>query len=327
MDVSKQANTTILINQEFDSFEQLAQLAQQWGADFRQLSHGLFEPRIFQATTGSILISNARFGCHVEQRGTTPPGMRTFAVPHEDCPDFSWFGQIVSHEDLLLFPAHREIESFTQPEFSVTTISIPENLLAEYFERNGIDKVSHIIHPEEMIKRTSRVNLHELRYLTRQLIGIVDTHQQLQEAGFAVLNDALGNQILLSIFNIMTDNYFPSHNSLQLSRNNNHKKLKRILDYIQSNDTGLPCLETLCQVAKISERTLQYLFQRELGMTSKAYIKGHKLSKAHKVLWYADPCDLQITDVANQLGFWHMGQFAADYRKQFGELPSDTLKH
>jgi AraC-like DNA-binding protein len=31
-----------------------------------------------------------------------------------------------------------------------------------------------------------------------------------------------------------------------------------------------------------------------------------------------------ITDVANEWGFWHMGQFAADYQSQFGELPSET---
>jgi AraC family ethanolamine operon transcriptional activator len=33
----------------------------------------------------------------------------------------------------------------------------------------------------------------------------------------------------------------------------------------------------------------------------------------------------RIADVANRWGFWHMGQFAADYRRQFGELPSETV--
>jgi len=33
-----------------------------------------------------------------------------------------------------------------------------------------------------------------------------------------------------------------------------------------------------------------------------------------------------VADVANRHGFWHMGQFAKDYRKTFGELPSETLK-
>jgi len=33
-----------------------------------------------------------------------------------------------------------------------------------------------------------------------------------------------------------------------------------------------------------------------------------------------------VTDVANSWGFWHMGQFAADFRRQFGELPSETVR-
>ena len=34
---------------------------------------------------------------------------------------------------------------------------------------------------------------------------------------------------------------------------------------------------------------------------------------------------MKVADVANEWGFWHMGGFAADYRKLFGELPSTTL--
>jgi len=36
---------------------------------------------------------------------------------------------------------------------------------------------------------------------------------------------------------------------------------------------------------------------------------------------------VKIADVANRWGFWHLGQFAADYRRQFCELPSETLAH
>jgi hypothetical protein len=34
-----------------------------------------------------------------------------------------------------------------------------------------------------------------------------------------------------------------------------------------------------------------------------------------------------ISDVALCCGFSHLGRFATDYRKAFGELPSDTLRH
>ena len=32
-----------------------------------------------------------------------------------------------------------------------------------------------------------------------------------------------------------------------------------------------------------------------------------------------------ISDAANAWGYWHLGQFAADFRNMFGELPSKTL--
>ncbi|RLD37204.1 MAG: AraC family transcriptional regulator, partial [Bacteroidetes bacterium] len=34
-----------------------------------------------------------------------------------------------------------------------------------------------------------------------------------------------------------------------------------------------------------------------------------------------------IANIARASGFWHMGQFYKDYKKFFGELPSDTLKN
>ena len=36
--------------------------------------------------------------------------------------------------------------------------------------------------------------------------------------------------------------------------------------------------------------------------------------------------DEPIAAIAARWGFWHMGQFSRDYKQQFGELPSVTLR-
>lgn len=84
-------------------------------------------------------------------------------------------------------------------------------------------------------------------------------------------------------------------------------------------------MQELCQAARVSERTLQYSFLEYFGVTPKTYLKAIRLNGVRKSLRRADPATTTVTEVAGQWGFWHMGQFAADYRKQFDELPSQTL--
>jgi len=37
-----------------------------------------------------------------------------------------------------------------------------------------------------------------------------------------------------------------------------------------------------------------------------------------------DQAQKKVADVANEWGFWHLGQLAKGYQNWFGELPSDT---
>ena len=74
MDIKPHSDTIILLDREFDSFEELSHLAIQWDADFSQLSAVQYKSSVFQAMIGSILVSSVSFGCNVEQRGSTPQG-------------------------------------------------------------------------------------------------------------------------------------------------------------------------------------------------------------------------------------------------------------
>ncbi|MCW8928888.1 MAG: helix-turn-helix domain-containing protein [Gammaproteobacteria bacterium] len=326
------ATFTPILNQEFNSFEELAYLTQKWNIDFRQLNNESFKSRIFQAKTNNMLISNARLGCHTEQRGSTPFGMRTFAVLDIDCPDFYWFGHTVTKNDLLIFPSHGEIACFTPTGFGVSTISLSNDLLGEFFEHNNFSDFEKIIGKDEIVLTTSPDHLNQLRFALNKIQKKLLIHNQpsvYKEQSFnsfTISND-IQNQILLSLLNILIG----SANKPQKFHSNSHQKsiktLETLIDYIDLNINESLKVSELCSIAKISERTLQYIFKREIGMTPKAYLKGQKLYQVHKTLWSATPSTVEIRDIANQFGFWHMGQFATDYFKLFGELPSATLKH
>jgi AraC-like DNA-binding protein len=101
---------------------------------------------------------------------------------------------------------------------------------------------------------------------------------------------------------------------------------ERIAQFIELNlKQELGC-EALARQANLSLRSLYLLFERNAQTTPKEYIRQRRLERIHGCL--SDPqCGVgNVTEVAMDYGFAHLGRFADSYRKQFGELPSQTLK-
>jgi AraC family ethanolamine operon transcriptional activator len=81
----------------------------------------------------------------------------------------------------------------------------------------------------------------------------------------------------------------------------------------------------LCREFEVSERTLHYAFQQAVSMSPMAYFRAKRLHQVRQRLKSMDPRATTIHEVANAWGFWHPGEFAAAYQRQFGELPSATV--
>ena len=56
-----------------------------------------------------------------------------------------------------------------------------------------------------------------------------------------------------------------------------------------------------------------------------AFIKQRRLDAAFLDLLSAKPDTTSVTQVAFSYGFSHVGKFAIEYRKAFGETPSTSL--
>ena len=97
-------------------------------------------------------------------------------------------------------------------------------------------------------------------------------------------------------------------------------------DYVLANRDRAVGVPELCERLHVSRRTLQYCFQDVLGMAPATYVRAIRLNGARRDLCNASRDCRSVQDVAAAWGFWHMSQFATDYRKLFGMRPSDTLK-
>lgn len=80
----------------------------------------------------------------------------------------------------------------------------------------------------------------------------------------------------------------------------------------------------LAHELNISIRTLEYAFNDIYGITPKRFLNIRRLNIARQMI-LRDP-QLTVTEHAINCGYWHMSQFAADYKALFGESPSGTLK-
>ncbi|MNM52621.1 helix-turn-helix domain-containing protein [Pseudomonas alkylphenolica] len=82
----------------------------------------------------------------------------------------------------------------------------------------------------------------------------------------------------------------------------------------------------LMTVARVSERTLYSLFERHAGLSPKGYVRQRKLERIHAALQDPASAVRNVTEIALDYGFLHLGRFAESYRQRFGELPSATFK-
>jgi len=98
-------------------------------------------------------------------------------------------------------------------------------------------------------------------------------------------------------------------------------------DYILAHRDRPVAIPELCRQFHVSRRTLQYCFEETLGMTPMSYLRAIRLNGARRDLcaMSARPSKT-VQSVAADWGFWHLSQFATDYRKLFGKRPSEALR-
>ena len=101
--------------------------------------------------------------------------------------------------------------------------------------------------------------------------------------------------------------------------------LKRAIDYIRGHVNRNMSIADLVAHCDVPERTLRKHFRAFIAVSPLTFWRQLRLAAARAYLQEGSN-DTSITEAAAQFGFGHFGRFAQDYRRHFGEPPSETLR-
>jgi transcriptional regulator GlxA family with amidase domain len=103
--------------------------------------------------------------------------------------------------------------------------------------------------------------------------------------------------------------------------------LQRAIEYLRSTNTGWVTVTDLCSAARVTQRTLEYAFRENFGISPLRFVHLRRYHLTRKDLLAADAEKASVSEIAMSNGFYHLGRFAVHYKKLFGESPSRTLRH
>ncbi|MCG8307222.1 MAG: helix-turn-helix domain-containing protein [Cytophagales bacterium] len=305
-------------NETFHTFDLFQETVYKWQLDFRLMSKNGFYSDRTSLITDKIIINLSYLHGKVVQYGLCPRGYRTFVVPASTNQNFYWLKRKVNGNQLLVFPENGTLDGVSFDGFQVFTISISNSHLEAMLEKLRYEQAKKILGKNEVAIRVSDVFVNSFTANARRLLhsGAANT---------IVYEEKLYNTLISELPIVLLKEF--ENNKVCLPRSKSRQRdraLSGAIDIIEAAQGVIVKVEDICERVGVSERTLEYAFKEKYSVSPKTFINGMMFNKVRKELRRG--ASHKISDVAAKYGFWHMGQFAADYRTWFGELPSDTIK-
>ena len=282
-----------------------------WDLSFRQLDSGPHSIPFYLLHTERVTVLRVSYNRGFHHYGCTPRGLVTVGIPETGIED--WFGR--PYHDEAILPLHQAsgMDLVSRPGFSAYSISIAEEFLWSAADRCQLpvpdclsDPASAAVIPDSTAVQNLRSAIRGLFLDNRVRFGSGEEESLAVELLLAGLGEAE-----------ISDKSSPRTRA---------QAIARTLEYIEQNRCEDVSVSEICAVTGTSWRTLDRAFLERFGLGPKAYLQRARLSGARTELSASKKGTLLVSDIANKWGFWHMGQFARDYRKLYGELPSETLE-
>lgn len=290
-----------------------------WDQTYEQLTPGRFEGFLCEALFAGIQLFRETTNQSVHELGAGRAGAYMFGVPVAIQGEGYFDGRPIGLDSIVVLRDRGNLDFRAPASMDLVGVSMPIDALRRYAldidERDVNDELLNISVASPVPERVHRLRA----FLLRALESVCAHPQKLQHP---VTRKALEQAVYRSIVDTFASDGEESVAVAGPSRS--HALVSRAQEYMREHVDGPLTIEDLCRELRVSRRTLQYGFREVLRLNPVGYLRALRLNGARRALRSGGQ-DATVQDVAARWGFWHLSHFASDYRRMFGELPSDTL--
>ena len=214
----------------------------------------------------------------------------------------------------------QSVEVVTPAGFEALFVRFPRAAVVTELEKilSREARTEVVFSPALRLKTAAGQRLSAICGELRRVLGTTDQHRVNESIAVRSLEDELIQILLLT----------QPHNYTRLL-NRGSKAGSRQLDdaqeYMRSNAHLPLSLGDICQAAGVNARTLQNSFRKKQGCTPMQFLRNIRMQEVRAALLNPTE-DTSVSREAARWGFLHFGRFSSEYRAQYGELPSETLR-
>jgi AraC family ethanolamine operon transcriptional activator len=284
-----------------------------WELEYRQLSAGSFRASNIGFTLGDSVVYEETFNRSVSVYGALRPGLLGFSVPNGVARRRGkWWGAKYTTCAITFATGDGEIDVAFTGGYRNFLILLPEEAFrAYYLDATGEDAVfldhgfPHLpMDPACYSRCFARL---------RKLISM--------PAGWNPPQDFVVSTMVETLSRGMQPTAGPSYRTAPRLRS---RVVREAIELWRDSHFELSIRE-LSHLVVVSQRTLEHAFRDRFDLSPYQYLKRCRLGLVREALRQADPDCSTVTDVAIRYGFYELGRFAGEYRRFFGEQPSETL--
>jgi AraC family ethanolamine operon transcriptional activator len=300
-----------------DIEEQAASL-REWNQVYEQMSPGRFVGGLYEVRFPGVQLFRETTNQAVHEAGAPWWGSRAIGVPVQMEGSALFSGETVAIGSMMSVGPDEELDLYAPRGFDLLALVVDNGALERHASEVEHRDVGAALEGRRVLKPCAQ-RLDDFRRLLQSALQSCDVNPSALQ--FRQAQRVLEQSILAALVAACTEDAEPPPVPCASRRN----VVDAAKDFMRARIAETITVADLCRELGVSRRTLQYSFQEVLGINPVRFLRAMRLNGARRDLkGGAKPKD-RVQDIAARWGFWHLGHFVTDYKRMFGELPSETL--